>query len=240
LLHTHTHTHTPQRRSPSSKTTTNNNNSVPKASKEATHIMKTIQSVTVALVCSLANIQSSQGFVGIPAVTTTNTPSSQSTTTSALALGIPKFFLPQEEQEKETLSSSSSKTKQEEKKLDVKGLLQLITAGAGAPFLGDFEGVDEETGKFMFSLEANVRIRKSSSCIWYLLPNVLSVHVPFSFLTHHYAILSPLVVCVPRTSLQQNLVDEKGNSKQTSMPYFESGCKSQLCQIEKLRSFLLS
>ena len=44
-----------------------------------------------------------------------------------------------------------------------------------APFLGDFEGVDEETGKFMFSLEAN------------------------------------------------NLVDENGNSKQTSAPYFESG-----------------
>jgi len=43
--------------------------------------------------------------------------------------------------------------------------------------LGDFEGVDEETGKFMFSLEAN------------------------------------------------NLVDENGNSKQTSMPYFENGCK---------------
>jgi hypothetical protein len=25
----------------------------------------------------------------------------------------------------------------------------------GSPFLGDFEGVDKETGKFMFSLEAN-------------------------------------------------------------------------------------
>ena len=45
----------------------------------------------------------------------------------------------------------------------------------GAAWLGDFEGVDEETGKFMFSLEAN------------------------------------------------NLVDEDGKSKQTSMPYFESG-----------------
>jgi len=45
----------------------------------------------------------------------------------------------------------------------------------GSPFLGDFEGVDKETGKFMFSLEAN------------------------------------------------NLVDEKGESKQVKMPYFESG-----------------
>ncbi|EED94191.1 predicted protein [Thalassiosira pseudonana CCMP1335] len=62
-----------------------------------------------------------------------------------------------------------------EKKISAGGLVQLITAGMGAPFLGDFEGVDEETGKFMFSLEAN------------------------------------------------NLVDEKGESKQTQMPYFENG-----------------
>jgi hypothetical protein len=45
----------------------------------------------------------------------------------------------------------------------------------GSPFLGDYEGTDPETGKMMFSLEAN------------------------------------------------NLVDEKGESKQTKMPYFESG-----------------
>ena len=57
----------------------------------------------------------------------------------------------------------------------MKGLIQLITAGAGSPFLGDFEGIDEETGNFMFSLEAN------------------------------------------------NLADENGESKQTKMPYFESG-----------------
>ena len=61
------------------------------------------------------------------------------------------------------------------KEMSLAGIVQLITAGAGAPFLGDFQGVDEETGNFMFSLEAN------------------------------------------------NLVDENGNSKQTQMPYFESG-----------------
>lgn len=98
----------------------------------------------------------------------------QQVSSTALQLGIPKFFLPKEEQDDESSSSSDSNNKQE-KKLSAKGLIQLITAGAGAPFLGDFEGVDEETGKFMFSLEAN------------------------------------------------NLVDENGNSKQTSMPYFESG-----------------
>lgn len=61
-----------------------------------------------------------------------------------------------------------------EAKITAAGLLQLITAGMGAPFLGDYQGVNDE-GKMMFSLEAN------------------------------------------------NLVDEDGNSKQTSMPYFENG-----------------
>lgn len=65
--------------------------------------------------------------------------------------------------------------KEPEKKIGLSGILQVIASGAGAPFLGDFEGVDKETGKFMFSLEAN------------------------------------------------NLVDEKGNPRQTQMPYFESG-----------------
>lgn len=95
--------------------------------------------------------------------------------TTELALGIPKFLLPDEEDKGEDDKASAGTTPQDEKKVGMKGLLQLITAGAGAPFLGDFEGVEEETGKFMFSLEAN------------------------------------------------NLVDEEGNSKQTSMPYFESG-----------------
>ena len=40
-------------------------------------------------------------------------------------------------------------------KINASGLFQLITAGMGSPFLGDFEGVDKETGKMMFSLEAN-------------------------------------------------------------------------------------
>jgi hypothetical protein len=71
--------------------------------------------------------------------------------------------------------SSSEKKKGEGKDIGLKGLAQLITAGMGAPFLGDFQGVDKETGKLMFTLEAN------------------------------------------------NLVNEKGESKQTSMPYFENG-----------------
>ena len=63
----------------------------------------------------------------------------------------------------------------EEKKLTASGFIQLLTAGMGSPFLGEYEGTDKETGKMMFSLEAN------------------------------------------------NLVDEEGRSKQTQMPFFESG-----------------
>ena len=81
---------------------------------------------------------------------------------SALCFGIPTF---QPKGDKDD----------EEKKIGMSGFVQLLTAGMGSPFLGEYEGTDEETGKMMFSLEAN------------------------------------------------NLVDENGNSKQTQMPYFESG-----------------
>ena len=90
--------------------------------------------------------------------------------TFALA-GIPKWMDPTANQPEEGRGESPDP----EKKIGLSGLAQLITAGMGSPFLGDFEGVDKETGKMMFSLEAN------------------------------------------------NLVDEDGKSKQTSMPYFESG-----------------
>jgi hypothetical protein len=69
--------------------------------------------------------------------------------TTKLAFGIPSFLTPKSDDDEK------ADVKEEEKKVGLKGLLQLITAGAGAPFLGDFEGVDEETGNFMFSLEAN-------------------------------------------------------------------------------------
>jgi hypothetical protein len=101
------------------------------------------------------------------------------TTTTQLAFGIPSFLTPQtpnDNNEKSTKKDGKVKSeKDDEKSVGLKGLVQLVMAGAGAPFLGDFEGVDKETGKFMFSLEAN------------------------------------------------NLVDENGQSKQTSMPYFENG-----------------
>ena len=111
------------------------------------------------------------------------------TSNTKLNFGIPDMFLPKEEEEdddddnvsKTNNKKKTTRTKQDDNKTNEKnkiglaGIVQLITAGAGAPFLGEFQGVDEETGKYMFSLEAN------------------------------------------------NLVDEKGNSKQTQMPFFENG-----------------
>jgi hypothetical protein len=94
---------------------------------------------------------------------------SRRVTTTSLQFGIPTF------QPKKDDESEKDPNLEDEKKIDLKGLVQLVTAGLGAPFLGDFQGVEKETGKLMFSLEAN------------------------------------------------NLVDEKGDSKQTSMPYFENG-----------------
>jgi hypothetical protein len=75
-----------------------------------------------------------------------------------LFFGIPSFLTPPPPNNDEK-NKDPKKTKQaslgEDKSVGLKGLVQLIMAGAGAPFLGDFEGVDKETGKFMFSLEAN-------------------------------------------------------------------------------------
>jgi hypothetical protein len=102
---------------------------------------------------------------------------STSSSSSQLSFGIPSFFTPQSDKDSDAKGAKGAKKgeKMPEKKIGLSGILQVIASGAGAPFLGDFEGVDKETGKFMFSLEAN------------------------------------------------NLVDEKGNPKQTQMPFFENG-----------------
>mmetsp|Transcript_6156 Transcript_6156/g.7803 ORF Transcript_6156/g.7803 Transcript_6156/m.7803 type:complete len:148 (-) Transcript_6156:100-543(-) len=96
---------------------------------------------------------------------------SSTISSTKLNFGIPTFGAGKDKEEKKNEDNVAA----DKPKIGLSGLIQVITAGMGAPFLGEFEGVDEETGKMMFSLEAN------------------------------------------------NLVDEKGNSKQTSMPYFESG-----------------
>jgi hypothetical protein len=111
----------------------------------------------------------SLGFVTIiPSITSDRFTNDVTRTSTELAFGIPSFFTPNNNNDddnnngKNKLNSNKNKKDDknsikevEEKKIGVKALLQLIAAGAGAPFLGDFEGVDKETGKFMFSLEAN-------------------------------------------------------------------------------------
>jgi hypothetical protein len=69
---------------------------------------------------------------------------------TTLYFQVPNFGAKDEQKDENNDSS-----KREKKSIGLSGLIQVITAGMGAPFLGDFEGVEEETGKFMFSLEAN-------------------------------------------------------------------------------------
>mmetsp|Transcript_17493 Transcript_17493/g.27428 ORF Transcript_17493/g.27428 Transcript_17493/m.27428 type:complete len:142 (+) Transcript_17493:91-516(+) len=65
-----------------------------------------------------------------------------------LHFGLPSGFGPKSDE-------PDNKEDEPEKKISAGGLLQMIAAGAGAPFLGDFQGVEKDTGKLMFSLEAN-------------------------------------------------------------------------------------
>lgn len=93
---------------------------------------------------------SSQGFTPPSSPRSVVTSSMSST---QLQFGIPKFLEPK--QEGEGSAKDGDEYKLPKKDLSLSGIIQLITAGAGSPFLGDFEGIDEETGNFMFSLEAN-------------------------------------------------------------------------------------
>lgn len=79
-----------------------------------------------------------------------------------LHFGIPTFGAKDSKEEKNDGGEG-----QPEKKIGMSGLVQLITAGMGSPFLGDFEGVDEETGKMMFSLEANNLVDKVRQALHY-------------------------------------------------------------------------
>jgi hypothetical protein len=139
-------------------------------------------SLTKTLLVLAAALAAAESFAPLKLPSTTRCSSSS----SQLFFGIPSFLTPQSDKDKDSdvkQVKGAKKGKKGEKKLEkgpekkigLSGILQVIASGAGAPFLGDFEGVDKETGKFMFSLEAN------------------------------------------------NLVDEKGNPKQTQMPFFENG-----------------
>jgi hypothetical protein len=111
----------------------------------------------VAILLSSAIGITSSAFITKPIVVTA---SNSKHTTTQLSFGIPSFLTPptpnsDDDKKKKGTNKNESKQVDEEKSVGLRGLVQLIMAGAGAPFLGDFEGVDKETGKFMFSLEAN-------------------------------------------------------------------------------------
>mmetsp|Transcript_24742 Transcript_24742/g.49225 ORF Transcript_24742/g.49225 Transcript_24742/m.49225 type:complete len:168 (+) Transcript_24742:114-617(+) len=92
-----------------------------------------------------------------------HTVSASTATTSVLHFGLPNFG-PKESSSDELTPKKGKKSRKKnataeeplpEAKIGLGSLIQLITAGMGSPFLGDFEGVEEGTGKLMFSLEAN-------------------------------------------------------------------------------------
>ena len=106
-------------------------------------------STTAAALVATALVSSSQGFAPMHNSRTTVATSTQ------LYFGIPSFLQPKKDDDNNEKEDTNKQYALPKKDLSLAGLVQVITAGAGAPFLGDFEGVDKETGKFMFSLEAN-------------------------------------------------------------------------------------
>ena len=108
-------------------------------------------STSAAALVATALVSSSQGFAPVH-----NSRTAAVATSTQLHFGIPSFLQPQKDDVDDTAKEDKNKQYALPKKdLSLAGLVQVITAGAGAPFLGDYEGVDEETGNFMFSLEAN-------------------------------------------------------------------------------------
>eukprot|EP00545_Synedropsis_sp_CCMP1620_P014601 CAMPEP_0119008958 /NCGR_PEP_ID=MMETSP1176-20130426/4046_1 /TAXON_ID=265551 /ORGANISM="Synedropsis recta cf, Strain CCMP1620" /LENGTH=148 /DNA_ID=CAMNT_0006961379 /DNA_START=52 /DNA_END=498 /DNA_ORIENTATION=- len=81
--------------------------------------------------------------------------SRQSSVTTQLQFGIPTFGAKDTTADDSKSKKAGSTNDAPEPKIGLKGVLQLVMAGMGSPFLGDFEGVDKETGNLMFSLEAN-------------------------------------------------------------------------------------
>lgn len=73
---------------------------------------------------------------------------SRSRQATTLSLKIPSFGADDDDAKKEG-------GQEDDKKIGLTGFVQLLTAGLGAPFLGDYQGYDEESNSFMFSLEAN-------------------------------------------------------------------------------------
>lgn len=131
-------------------------------------------------------------------------PSARCKEITALSFGIPSFGT------KENKTGGDAP----DEKIGLKGLIQLITAGAGSPFLGDYEGTDPETGKMYFSLEANNLVDEVNIFVRFVV--LFSFYV---FNIHFCSLHNP----------------KNGDSKQTKMPYFESGWVSEE-DLEKERN----
>ena len=100
-----------------------------------------------------------------------------------------------------------------EKKITARGLIQLITAGMGAPFLGDYQGVDSVSASILF---------------WCFVSNDIHMRSYVLIIAPCSSATFPLVGFLQDGKMMftleaNNLVDENGNSKQTQMPYFENG-----------------
>uniref|UniRef100_A0A7S2S1J4 Uncharacterized protein n=1 Tax=Eucampia antarctica TaxID=49252 RepID=A0A7S2S1J4_9STRA len=81
--------------------------------------------------------------------------SSGSTSSSSLYFGVPTFGGGEKDKKENDDDENGINEGFVKKEIGMLGFFQLLTAGLGAPFLGDYQGVDEDTGKFMFSLDAN-------------------------------------------------------------------------------------
>lgn len=103
----------------------------------------------LSLLALVATLSPVVGFAPVPV---------QKRCSTAIQFGIPTFGAKDTEKQPKYDGQEGA----EEKKIGFSGLLQLITAGMGSPFLGQYEGVDPETGRFMFSLEANNLVDKVS------------------------------------------------------------------------------
>jgi hypothetical protein len=102
-------------------------------------------------VMAIATGSSSAFLAGCPRYCWTN--SDRVTSSTQLYFGVPDFFRPKDEEKSDAKQTAPAAA--EAKKIGLAGVLQLVAAGMGAPFLGDYQGMDKETGKFMFTLEAN-------------------------------------------------------------------------------------
>lgn len=104
-----------------------------------------------ALLTLLLLLFSSPAIDAYLSSTTTNPLLLISRRTAALSFGLPNF----DYVGKPKKGGEDRSEEEEQPKMSLKSLIALVATGAGSPFLGDFEGVDEDTGTLNFSLEAN-------------------------------------------------------------------------------------